>query len=120
MSAAAVIQQLAAARGELDRAADLLTSPSIEVMDSCSLVLEATGRRLAEWQPRFAEAVGDPEALAEAWHLRRSFRRTERLLQNAGEFHSNWIRARGAMTGGYTASGDSAPILHGHRVSLQG
>ncbi|MCU1235905.1 MAG: hypothetical protein JWP63_3872 [Candidatus Solibacter sp.] len=120
MPAAAVTEQLAAARSELDRAGDLLTAPSPEAMDRCSSVLEATGRQLAEWQPRIAEALGDPDALAEAWRLRRSFRRTERLLQNAGEFHSNWIQVRGAMTGGYTASGDAAPLLHGHRISLQG
>jgi hypothetical protein len=120
MPAATVIEQLAAARGELDRAGALLTAPSPEALDRCCSVLEATGRQLSEWQPRLAEAVGNPDALAEAWRLRRSFRRTERLLQNAGDFHRNWIRFRGAMTGGYTASGESAPVLHGHRISIQG
>jgi len=120
MLAATVLEQLAAARNELDRAGELLTKPSPEAVDRCSSILEATGRQLAEWQPRLADAAGDPEALAEAWRLRNSFRRAERLLQSAGEFHSNWLRVRGAMTGGYTASGDSAPIVHGHRISLQG
>uniref|UniRef100_Q01QL5 FlgN family protein n=1 Tax=Solibacter usitatus (strain Ellin6076) TaxID=234267 RepID=Q01QL5_SOLUE len=120
MPAATVVEQLAAARLELDRAGELLTSPSPASLDRCSSLLEATGRRLAEWQPRLAEHSGDPEALAEAWRLRRSFRRTERLLQGAGEFHSNWVSRRGAMTGGYTSAGDPAPVLHGHRISLQG
>jgi hypothetical protein len=120
MPAARVVDELAAARKELDRAGALLVTPSPEALDRCSSVLEATGRQLADWQPRLAEVAGNAEALAEAWQLRRSFRRTERLLQNAGDFHWNWIRVRGAMTGGYTASGEAAPILHGHRVSLQG
>jgi hypothetical protein len=120
MPAATVIEQLAAARSELDRAGALLAAPSFEAMERCSSVLEATGRQLAEWQPRLAEAAGNPEALAAAWQLRHSFRRTERLLQSAGDFHWNWIRARGAMTGGYTGSGEAAPLVNGHRISLQG
>ena len=120
MTAATVVEQLAAARLELDRAGDLLTAPSPDALDRCSSVLEATGRRLAEWQPRLAEQAGDPDALAEAWRLRRSFRRTERLLHNAGDFHGNWVRLGGTMTGGYTSAGDAAPIMHGHRISIQG
>ena len=120
MPGATVVEQLAAARLDLDRAGELLLSPSPEALDRCSSVLEATGRRLTEWRPRLVERTGDPEALAEAWRLRRSFRRTERLLQGAGDFHCNWISLRGAMTGGYTSDGDPAPVLHGHRISLQG
>ena len=120
MSPATVVEQLAAARLELDRAGELLTAPSPDALDRCSSLLEDTGRRLAEWQPQLAAHVGDPDALAEAWRLRHSFRRTERLLQGAAEFHHNWIRLRGAMTGGYTASGEASPVLHGHSLSLQG
>src|SRR5438270_2797177 len=120
MPAVTVLEQLAAARGELERAGELLMAPSPEALDRCSAVLKATGHQLAQWQPQMAEAKGNPEALAEAWQLRRSFRRIERLLQNATEFHSGWMCVRGAMTGGYTASGEAAPLLHGHRISLRG
>jgi len=120
MPAATVIEQLAAARLELERAGELLIAPSPEALDRCSCVLEATGRQLSEWQPRLAEQAGNPDALAEVWRLRRSFRRTERLLQNAGAFHWNWACLRGAMTGGYTSSGEAAPVLSRHRISLQG
>ena len=120
MPFATVVEQLAAARLALDRAGELLTAPTPQALESCYSVFEATGRQLAEWQPRMAEEAGNPDALAEAWRLRRSFLRTGRLLQNAGDFHSNWARLRGAMTGGYTSAGDAAPVLHGHRISLQG
>jgi hypothetical protein len=120
MPVATVVEQLVAARLEMDRAGELLISPSPASLDRCSSVLEAAGRRLTEWQPRLAEYAGDPETLAEAWRLRRSFRRTERLLRGAGDFHCNWISLRGAMTGGYNSAGDPAPVLHGHRISLQG
>ncbi len=120
MPGASVVEQLAEARIELDRAGELLTAPSPEALNRCCSVLEATGRRLAEWQPRLAEQAGNADALAEAWRLRRSFQRTERLLQNAGDFHNNWVRLRGAMTGGYTSAGAAAPVLHGPRISLHG
>lgn len=120
MAFATVIEQLASARFELDRAGELLTSPSPDVLDRCGSILEATGRQFTEWLPRLAEQAGNAEALAEAWHLRRSFQRTQRLLHAANDFHMNWSRVRGAMTGGYTAAGDAAPILHSHRISLQG
>ena len=44
-----------------------------KLLDRCSSVLEATGRRLTEWQPRLAEAAGNPDALAEAWQLAAQF-----------------------------------------------
>jgi hypothetical protein len=120
MPGATVIEQLAAARLEIDRAGQLLTAPSPDAVECCASALEAAGRQLAGWHPRLAEQAGNPEALTEAWRLRRSFRLMQRLLQNASDFHWNWMNLRGSMTGGYTSSGEAAPILHRHRISLQG
>ena len=120
MGAAALVEQLMSARQQLDCACDLLTKPSPEALDRCSSVLEAARRQLAEWQPTFSQQAGNAAALEEAWQLRRSFVRTSRLLQGAGDFHLNWLRLRGAITGGYTKTGESAPIMHGNRISLRG
>jgi hypothetical protein len=120
MATAALLEQLMSARQQLDSAHDLLTKPSPETLDRCSSVLEAAGHQLAEWQPTFSQRAGNAAALEEAWRLRRSFVRTTRLLQGAGDFHLNWLRLRGAMTGGYTETGESAPLLHRNRISLHG
>jgi hypothetical protein len=120
MSSEAVVPQLVSVRQQLDFASGLLAKPSPEAMDSCSSVLEAAGRQLKEWQPAFSQQAGDATALEEAWRLRRSFVRTARLLQGAGEFHLNLLQLRGAMTGGYRETGESAPIMYGHRISLHG
>jgi len=120
MGTAALIEQLMSARQQLDYASTLLMKPTPEALDSCSTVLEAAGRQLSEWRPAFSQQAGDPSALEEAWRLRRSFVRTARLLQGAADFHLNWIRLRGSMTGGYTQTGESAPVIHGPRISLQG
>jgi hypothetical protein len=120
MATAALVEQLMSARQQLDFACQLLAKPSPEALDSCSAVLDAAGHQLAEWQPTFSQQAGDAAALEEAWKLRRSFVRTAKLLQNAGDFHRNWLRLRGAMTGGYTGTGESAPLAHGSRISVHG
>jgi hypothetical protein len=120
MGTAALLEQLMSARRQLDFASDLLAKPSPEALDRCSSVLEAAGRQLAEWQPAFSRQAGNATALEEAWRLRRSFVRTARLLQSAGDFQLHWLQLRGSMTGGYTDTGESAPLMHGSRISIQG
>jgi hypothetical protein len=120
MGTAALVEQLMSVRQQLDFATGLLVKPSPDALDSCASVLEAAGRQLEEWQPTFSQHVGDAAALEEAWRLRRSFVRTSRLLQGASDFHLNRLQLRGAMTGGYTETGESAAILYGHRISLHG
>ena len=120
MGAAGLVEQLMSARQQLDFASNLLAKPSPDALESCASLLEAAGRQLAEWQPAFSRQAGDAIALEEAWRLRRSFVRAARLLQGVGEFHLNWLQLRGAITGGYTGTGESAPLLHASRISLQG
>jgi hypothetical protein len=120
MRTAGLVEQLMSARQQLDFASNLLVRPSPEALESCSSVLEAAGRQLAEWQPAFSQQAGDAAALEEAWRLRRSCVRTARLLQGVGDFHRNWLQLRGAITGGYTETGESAPLVHANRVSLHG
>lgn len=120
MGTGALVEQLMSARQQLDLASNLLSKPSPEALESCSSLLEAAGRQLAEWQPAFSQQAGDAVALEEAWRLRRSFVRTARLLQGVGDFHRNWLQLRGALTGGYTETGQSAPLMHATRISLHG
>src|ERR1017187_2862266 len=120
MRTLALVEQLMSARQQLDVASNLLTKPSPEALESCSSVLEAAGRQLAECQPTFSQQAGDAATLEEAWRLRRSFLRTARLLRGVGDFHRNWLQLRGAITGGYTETGESAPLLHANRISLHG
>jgi len=120
MGSGGLVEELMAARRQLDFACGLLARPSPEALDCCSSELEAAGHRLAECQPTLSQQAGNAAALEEAWRLRRSYLRTARLLRGAAEFHLHWGQLRGAMTGGYTGSGESAPLLHGNRISLHG
>jgi len=120
METQALVEQVVAARQQVDFAGGLLLRPSPENVEQCSTILEGAGRQLAQWQSECSLLRGDPAALAEAWHLRRSVQRTSRLLQGAADFHTNWLNARGAMTGGYTVTGEPAPLLHGKRICVEG
>jgi len=120
MGAGALVEKVVSARQRVDFAGGLLLKPSPQALDQCSAILEEAGRQLAQWQPEFTLKKGDAAALAETWQLRRSVHRTARLLQGAAEFHTNWLRTRGAMTGGYTGTGESAPLLHGSRICVEG
>jgi hypothetical protein len=120
MGTGALLKRLMSARQQLDFASKLLTRPSPEALDKCSSVLEAAGHDLAECQPALARQAGNAEALEEARRLRRSYVRTARLLRGAVDFYLNWMKFRGAMTGGYTGNGESAPLLLGKRISVQG
>jgi hypothetical protein len=120
MPAADVVEQLLAARSEVDRACALLVSPSPEALDRCSRVLETAGSRLEEWRPRLREGIGNPAALEQARRLQAAVRRAGRLLEGASSFHLNWSRWLGAVSAGYTERGDPAPVPRGNRILVRG
>jgi len=112
-----LMQQLVATRSDVDRACELLVSPSPGSLDRCSRVLEAAIHRLAESQP---QSGAPPAVLGEAYRLRAAVRRAASLLEGANGFHLNWSHLRDAMTGGYTGRGDPAPVPRGSRISIRG
>jgi uncharacterized membrane protein YccC len=119
MEPAAIVDRLARVREDLDRACQRLTAPTAEVIEVCSGELESAARQLIEFQPELGAESGNAAALEEAWRVRRSFLRARKLIQGAAMFHGNWMRLRGTISGGYTPSGEPAPVLHGSRICLQ-
>ena len=119
MDSAAISEQLQTTRSHLDEVCAMLTAPTPEALDQCSVLLEAAGRQLTDWQPRLRQNSGDAPAFEEALRLRTSLLRAGRLLEGASSFHDNWIRLRGAMSGGYTQRGEPSLVNHGSRISLR-
>ena len=118
-SPATVLEQLAATRSQCQAAGELLLSPTPEAMDRCSILLESAGSRMAALQEDLHLARGDAQALEAAWQVRRSFQRAARLFENASRFHQNWLSIRGTLTGGYTSTGDPAPIRYAGRLCVE-
>jgi len=120
MNTRALAGQLNSARTQLDLASTLLARPSPEALESCSGVLEEAGRQLAQYEPVLAHFAGDAALRQQARLLRRSYERAARLLQGAADFHLGWLQIRGAMSGGYTKTGESAPLIPRPLISIQG
>ncbi|HXK07726.1 MAG TPA: hypothetical protein VMS37_35360 [Verrucomicrobiae bacterium] len=119
MAAAGSTEDFASVRAQLECACRHLTLASPVALDQASEALNSAARQLAELQSRLPEQAGNPAALEEAWRVRRAFLRTRTLLYSAAAFHGNWTRVRGAMSGGYTRTGEPGPVLHASRLCLQ-
>ncbi len=52
--------------------------------------------------------------------LRAELRHAGRLLESAADFYRGWERILGAMSGGYTADGEPAPVARGGTFHCQG
>ncbi len=114
-------EQLAAAREKLDRACDLLLSPSPEALDQCAPLLQAAVTEVTACQAAMAGPVRpEPGAAAEGRRLQAAVRRARLLLESAAEYHRNWTRRMGAMSAGYDGRGEPAAVDRGRRLILRG
>jgi hypothetical protein len=120
MTAGEVTERLGAARSEVEQVCAWLADPSPAALDRCAGVLAAAASELMNQADSLSLARGDPDALAEAWKLRRAVRRAGGLLHHAAEYHVQWTRTLGARLDGYRPGGEAAPLLHPPRISLHG
>lgn len=113
--------QLADARQELERACDLLLSPSPAALDQCASLLETAVTKVAACQAAITDLQEtEPGASAEGRRLQAAVRRARRLLESAAEYHQNWTRRIGAMSAGYDGRGEPVAVTQGRRLILRG
>ena len=120
MIAAHGAARLALARSEVTRACSLLIAPTPEALNTCQDALQRAVTALTEMRSPLAEFPADPAVEPEARALRADVRKVGRLLQNIASFYQGWERILGAMTGGYTPSGDPAPVTRQGRLCFRG
>jgi len=120
MAVEETVLRLAATRAAVTRACGLLEWPSPANLDRCAGVLEKAAADLAEGRGKLREARRNAACLAEAQRLRSAIERAGTLLCKAFEYHARWNRILGAMAGGYTATGDAAPVVRRGRVLVRG
>jgi hypothetical protein len=113
------VARFAEVRGKLELACERLTSPTPDALDACSADLAFAAGQLERWRPDLGAQAGNAAALEEAWRVRRSFLRAQKLMDNAAAFHGNWMRLRGAITGGYTQSGEPTPVVFTSRMCVE-
>jgi hypothetical protein len=113
---------LAEVRAEVQRACDLLRTPSPAAVYRCTAVLGSAVSLLGEWRKGFRghDHTANRLALEEALQLRATVRRARRLLETAAEYHARWRQALGSLCAGYTASGAPAAAARPGRLCLRG
>ncbi len=110
-------KQLSQARAEVTQAVEALLSPTPQALDRCALLLQAAIKNVTASPSVSGETQG---ALEEARQLQRAVRRARMLLDAAFEFHRQWNRRLGALSGGYTPEGEPAAVKPGFRLVLRG
>jgi hypothetical protein len=113
---------LAEVQAEVQRACDLLRSPTPAAVDRCSIALASAISRLVDWSKRFhgGDRVSNRLALEEARRLRASVHRAAGLLESAAAYHAGWRKALGSLCAGYTASGAPADAAPPGRLCMRG
>ena len=112
--------RLAGVRKQLDLACERLSRPTPAALDACSEDLASASQQLTQWRSEFGAQAGSAAALEEGWRVRRSFLRVQKLMDTAAAFHTNWMRLRGTISGGYTQSGEPTPVVFGTRICVEG
>ena len=120
MASAPGAEQLVKARSEVVRACDLLIAPTPEALQSSQEALRSAVSALTGLGPGTLETPVEPDTIAAARGLRADVLRAGRLWQNLASFYRGWERVLGTMSGGYTASGQPAPVSRSGRLSYRG
>jgi hypothetical protein len=116
MSAAPGAELLALARAEVNRACNLLIAPTPEALIGVEDALERAVSALRDFRSACREVQAGPGDHVIVRALRAEVLRASRLLQNLAGFYRGWDRILGAMSGGYTASGNPAPVARRGRL----
>ena len=120
MPSAPGAERLIVARSEVNRACDLLIAPTPEALNSCQDALARAVSELTKFRSSCQEGSAGSNAKPLARELRAEILRAGRLLQSLAGFYRGWERILGAMSGGYTADGDPAPVARIGRLCCRG
>jgi hypothetical protein len=111
---------LAAVRADVEGACESLVLATPEALTCCEGALERAAETLRRGRTAWDWKSAGEAARIEAAQLQAGIRRAGRLLSSASRYHAGWLRILSAMTSGYSARGDSAPMAGMRRISLEG
>jgi hypothetical protein len=120
MPSADTAEPLSAARSEVKRACHLLEMPSPVSLEASASALERAVAGLNDCRRGILPGVTDTGIGAKVRELRAELRHAGRLLESAADFYRGWERILGALSGGYTAGGEPAPVLRTGKLYCQG
>ena len=112
-------ERLAAAGAAMSRVNGLLVAPSPQTFDFCQRALQEAAAELGACHAVLPGHHGNSDLLTTARQLRAEVLLAGRLLHSAADFYIGWERLLGAMSGGYTASGEPSPVVRQGTVCCQ-
>ena len=115
-----VVSGLAAARLEVESACRSLVLASPEALTACEGALQRAAAVLRQGRAAWDWKSAGEAARIENARLQAGIRRAGRLLASATGYHAGWLRIFSAMTGGYSARGEAAPMPRMRRISIEG
>jgi hypothetical protein len=120
MPPAYAAERLVAAHSEVKRACDLLIAASPEAWEGCHAALERAVFELGDFQVQARRIHPEAGVRSLACNLRAEVLRASQLLQALWNFYRGWERILGAMSAGYTAGGNPAPVARHGRLCCRG
>jgi hypothetical protein len=120
MPAADTAEPLSAARSEVKRAGDLLETASPASLEASAHALDRAVCGLDDCRRGIRPGVTDADIRAAVRQFRAELQHAGRLLESAADFYRGWERILGAMSGGYTAGGEPAPVARTGKLHCQG
>jgi len=120
MPATSSPERLVAVEAEVKRACDLLVDATPEALDRCQGALRQAVSQLVDFRETYRRLPLHAGVRSTAGGLRAEVRRAARLLESLASFYHGWERILGAMSAGYTARGDPAPVVRSGRLCCRG
>jgi hypothetical protein len=120
MPAAETAEQLEKAGVEVKRVCNLLIAPSPESWVDCERSLRQAISEISEFRLHVINSRNIPGTHVRAFQLRAEVVRAGHLLETLAAFYGGWERMLGAMSAGYTAGGDPAPVRREGRLCCSG
>jgi len=96
-----------------------LIAPTPESIEECLPGLAEAADLLGRVQQELAEG-GPRDIVLEIHALRREIAGLKRLIGGGAAFYRGWARLLGAAAGGYTPSGEAAPVVPAQSISIRG
>ena len=116
-----MLSSLRRAREHVAALRGALVSPSPEEIERFLPALVEAAACLGSVQHEIeTSSTGVPELREELHALKSELALVQRLIEHGATFYQGWARLLGSATGGYTPSGESAPLTGARTISAQG
>ena len=107
------------AGADLEKACDLLTSPSVSNLESSAVILSSVVERVRAQKGCLASTTQGPATREAVEAVRIQVGKARVLLDSAADNRRGWIQRLESLSDGYNAAGEALPIEMGGYLRLR-